>query len=265
MQSIFNIGERIREERTRLGLTQQEVADFVEITRQTQAKYEKGDRSPDALYLEKIIDLGFNSYYILTGNLFYIEPSHLEDDDEQQEDGKCSEESASYIKRDTSSKEGHSCPAFDDKVGHELWYVNDEYARIPLFDVKASAGNGFVIHHEEEMDALIFKKEWIYNELHSTPANLYLIYVEGESMEPSLRPGDVILVDHTDNVAKRDGIYVIRMGDSLLVKRLQRLPNRVLKVNSDNPDYESFEISLDVDHGTEFMIIGRVLWSGRRH
>ncbi len=141
----------------------------------------------------------------------------------------------------------------------------EAFAHIPLFDVKASAGNGSVIHEEEETDSLMFKREWIYNELHSSPANLYLIYVEGESMEPSLRPGDVILVDHTDNIAKRDGIYVIRMGESLLVKRLQRLPNHRLKVTSDNPAYEPFEISLDFDLQNELSIIGRVVWSGRRH
>ena len=42
MELIDYIGIRIREERARLGLTQQEVADFVGVTRQSQAKYEKG-------------------------------------------------------------------------------------------------------------------------------------------------------------------------------------------------------------------------------
>lgn len=182
------------------------------------------------------------------------------------------EESARYREKDHKNKVGSSDPTFNDKAGSDIKDYSagsgstmEAFAHIPLFDVKASAGNGSLIHEEEETDSLMFKREWIYNELHSSPANLYLIYVEGESMEPALRPGDVILVDHTDNIAKRDGIYVIRMGESLLVKRLQRLPNHRLKVTSDNPAYEPFEISLDFDLQNELSIIGRVVWSGRRH
>lgn len=272
MESLVYIGGRILEERKRLRLTQQDVADFVGITRQSQAKYEKGERSPDAIYLEKILGLGFNSYYVLTGNKSFPTRSHLDDDDNSSSTHKDSNESVTYEKRDRKSKVGQVDPTSNEEVGSSIKDYSagtgstmEAFVHIPLFDVKASAGNGYVIHEEEETDALIFKKEWIYNELHSSPANLYLIYVEGESMEPALRPGDVILVDHTDNVAKRDGIYVIRMGESLLVKRLQRLPSQRLKVTSDNPAYEPFEISLDFDLHNELSIIGRVVWSGRRH
>lgn len=258
---------RLREERERLGYKISEFAEKVGTTRQTQTKYEKLERKPDTDYLAKASELGVDIYYVITGSR-----SHFNNQDKNTKNKDCSENSVTYEKWDQKNQVGSSDPTSTNKVGssdldHESnsETVLNEFTPIPLFDVKASAGNGYVIHQEEKTDSLIFKKEWIYNELHSSPANLYLIYVDGDSMEPSLCPGDVILVDHTDNVAKRDGIYVIRMGDSLLVKRLQRLPNRVLKVNSDNPDYESFEISLDVDHGTEFMIIGRVVWSGRRH
>ena len=288
----INVSSRLKDERNRLNLLQQDVADLCEVTKKTIGRWEAAAPIPsDKLIL--LSNSGFDVPYILFGVR-----SKLNNQEEHGIDNGKDLKTGSYKNMDQQNQTSIEDPSSASKHGSTsviseaikqateeatdikepkikdyscgsggFLHINfdDEFARIPLFDVKASAGNGYVIHHEEETDALIFKREWIYNELHSTPANLYLIYVEGESMEPSLRPGDVILVDHTDNVAKRDGIYVIRMGDSLLVKRLQRLPNRVLKVNSDNPDYESFEISLDVDHGTEFMIIGRVVWSGRRH
>lgn len=49
------------------------------------------------------------------------------------------------------------------------------------------------------------------------PADLSLIYVEGDSMELDLHAGDIVLLDHTDTRASREGVYVIRMDGALLV------------------------------------------------
>jgi len=142
--------------------------------------------------------------------------------------------------------------------------VDDKYCYIPLYDVKAAAGNGTVIDREHIIDFLAFKQEWIRVQLGLSPQDLYLIHVEGESMEPTLRPGDMILIDHrTASSLPRDGIYVLRMDDTLLVKRLQRLPGSVVKVTSDNPAYEPFTLDLK-QSAAEVGIIGRVIWCGRR-
>src|SRR5690606_24456374 len=106
---------------------------------------------------------------------------------------------------------------------------SDEYALIPLYDVKAAAGHGAAVQAEDVVDTLVFKREWIHHTLHANPNDLYLIAVQGESMTPTLHPGDMILVDRrTESTIGADGIYVLRMGDSLLVKRVQRLPGRTL-------------------------------------
>lgn len=143
--------------------------------------------------------------------------------------------------------------------------LSDRYALIPLYNVSAAAGHGAVVEHEEVVDSLAFKREWISQTLDATPADLYLINVQGESMTPTLHPGDVILVDRRngENITT-DGIYVIRMGDSLLVKRIQRLPGQKLRISSDNPAYQPFELKIDEAASDELAIIGRVVWSGRR-
>lgn len=270
MEIIYDIGRRLKEERVRLKLTQQEVADLVGITRQSQAKYEKGESSPDLIYMDKLIDIGFNAYYIMSGQKTYHPLSHLEKEQKSNISDNLKEKSSSYIKRDKNNKAGHRSPTLENKAGLEIHDLSmgtgktlSAFTRIPLYDATASAGKGSYVLDESTNDSLIFKKEWIHNELHNSPGNLYLINIEGESMEPSLRPGDVVLVDHSDNTAKCDGIYVLRMGDALLVKRLQRLPGDIIRASSDNPAYEPFNIDLKKD-GHEISIIGRVVWSGRR-
>lgn len=162
------------------------------------------------------------------------------------------------------STAGAASYGLGDSAPNVLTALGDEYAPVPLYDVRASAGHGALVEGESVADALVFKRQWIHQELHANPADLYLIHVDGESMEPTLRPGDVILVDRRSAQAvPRDGIYVLRMDGSLLVKRLQRLPGKKVKVTSDNPAYEPFELPLD-DPGDDMAIIGRVVWSGRR-
>lgn len=139
------------------------------------------------------------------------------------------------------------------------------YAYIPLLDVRAAAGGGALVDSENQVDVLAFKKDWIRQELHVSSDNLRLIYVEGDSMEPDLRAGDIVLIDHTDISARREGIYVLRMDGALLVKMLQRLPGGIVKVISRNTAYESFTVmAAELESGNGTAIIGRVVWACRR-
>lgn len=146
--------------------------------------------------------------------------------------------------------------------------VQEGYAKIPLYDVRAAAGGGAIVEREDIVGLVLFSRVWIERELHLQPANLYLLYIEGDSMEPTLRPGDLALIDHSARHVNRDGIYVIRMGDALLVKRIQRLPGDALKVTSDNTAYEPFTLDLSAQVAGKLLdsmeIVGRVVWSGRK-
>jgi phage repressor protein C with HTH and peptisase S24 domain len=135
---------------------------------------------------------------------------------------------------------------------------------IPLHDVEASAGSGSVLDDlVEEVGQIAFQRSWLQRQFHTSSTGLVLIYVRGESMEPTLRSGDIILVDRIV-VDPREGIFVVRLDGSLLVKRLQVYPGKRIEVCSDNPAYKSFE--LDVRHPPDdFAVIGRVLGSIRNY
>ncbi|MDH5753256.1 MAG: helix-turn-helix domain-containing protein [Deltaproteobacteria bacterium] len=141
--------------------------------------------------------------------------------------------------------------------------MHDEYVLIPLFSVHGGAGDGRLVSGEEVEDLLAFKRSWIAQELRTNPENLALIHVQGESMVPTLSPGDVILLQLDEKGQGGDGIYVLRMGEALLIKRLQFLPDGEVNVTSDNASYQPFRVSLHAQ-GDEFGIVGRVVWGGRR-
>lgn len=63
----MKIGERLKEERTRLGLNQTDFAAVAKVSKTTQFNYEKGERSPDADYLVAVAEAGVDVLYLLTG------------------------------------------------------------------------------------------------------------------------------------------------------------------------------------------------------
>ncbi|WP_434771130.1 helix-turn-helix domain-containing protein [Pseudomonas entomophila] len=63
----MTIGDRLREERTRLGLNQTDFAAIPGVTKNSQLNYEKGERSPDATYLAAVAERGVDILYVVTG------------------------------------------------------------------------------------------------------------------------------------------------------------------------------------------------------
>jgi hypothetical protein len=140
-------------------------------------------------------------------------------------------------------------------------FAPDPMKRVPRLALGASAGPGAVAHDEPQLGQFGFDAKWL-RDLTANPESLTGISVAGDSMEPTLTDGDEILVDRSDAVNRvRDGIYVLRVDDVLIVKRLAINPvDRNFTIRSDNPTYPDWE---GVDPAS-VTIIGRVLWTGRK-
>ena len=140
--------------------------------------------------------------------------------------------------------------------------ASDGLVSVKRHPVRASAGPGAIVTGERGKAYFGFDERWL-KALTATPSErLSIVRVEGDSMAPTLGHGDDILVDLADGVQRlRDGIYVLRVDDALLVKRLALHPmRRKVTVQSDNPAYPDWpDCAID-----EVNCIGRVIWSGRR-
>ncbi|MEI7367044.1 XRE family transcriptional regulator [Pectobacterium sp. 1950-15] len=76
----LNIGERLREERERLSLSQLALGEIGGVKKLAQLKYEKGERSPDADYLNGIAKIGVDIQYVVLGK----RSAEVLSDDEQE-------------------------------------------------------------------------------------------------------------------------------------------------------------------------------------
>lgn len=132
---------------------------------------------------------------------------------------------------------------------------------IPRLPVGASAGAGALPDNEAPLAEIAFDEGWL-RKLGAGSEAVTMIKVEGDSMVPTLGDGDDILVAMAERstTRSRDGIYVLRMDDTLIVKRIAFRPDGRLSVTSDNALYPSYpDVAPD-----EVAIVGRVIWAGRR-
>jgi len=128
--------------------------------------------------------------------------------------------------------------------------------------VSVSAGPGAIVSEERGRPYFGFDERWLKALTTTPPAKLSIVRVEGDSMAPTLSAGDDILVDLGDAANRvRDGIYVLRVDDAVVVKRIALHPmGGKVTVQSDNPAYPDWpDFNFD-----KINCIGRVIWAGRK-
>ena len=137
--------------------------------------------------------------------------------------------------------------------------------RIEELDVRASAGSGSSSGLTDESSRTVaawqIPNEIIRSYTTAPAAELRIITVLGDSMEPTLLPGQRVLVDTADRRPSPPGVFVVWDGLGLVVKRVQLLPHTDpprVKITSDNQNYEAYERTLD-----EAYIQGRVIGQWR--
>lgn len=138
---------------------------------------------------------------------------------------------------------------------------------IPRLNVAGSMGNGLTRpeDYEDVIDRMRVSTGWLRRNVNATaPANLAVITGYGDSMEGTFSDGDLLLVDRGITEIKIDAVYVLSLKGELYIKRLQRRPDGVLLMLSDNEKYKPYEIK----NGEleQFEVLGRVLlaWNAKR-
>lgn len=139
----------------------------------------------------------------------------------------------------------------------------EDYALIPQFNAKADCGSGYLNEHVELSEGLAFKRDWL-KRINVKPESLYVIYANGDSMEPYIFEGDVVLFDTSQTEPKDKQVYVIRRPDGgNSIKRLTQQLSGAWVIRSDNPDKAANPDEVASEDSIHHMpILGRVIWRG---
>ncbi|MCA3470614.1 MAG: helix-turn-helix transcriptional regulator [Rhodobacter sp.] len=141
-----------------------------------------------------------------------------------------------------------------------------QYIPIPTYDALLAAGNGHLNDTDAVTGHLAFRKDWLA-EMGVSPASVVIATASGDSMEPTIHNGDMLLIDldRTSVPARAreagdtrpSGIYAVLDDGAARVKRVELAAPGTFALLSDNPAFPAeFRPSDSVS------IIGRVVWWG---
>jgi phage repressor protein C with HTH and peptisase S24 domain len=115
---------------------------------------------------------------------------------------------------------------------------------------------------------IALRHDWVRSALGVEPEQLLVETALGESMQPGIQHGDLLIVDTSEDRFRSFGVYVVEIGGERLVKRVQPKLDGSVTLISDNAAYETEHIPSA--QAAEIRVLGRVIWTcgplrGTRH
>lgn len=135
--------------------------------------------------------------------------------------------------------------------------VNPDYYE-PIDDfrgVRVSAGLGLENEEQYESTYVMVESSW-FQRTGNKSKYCAMFTVKGESMEPTLKDGEEIIVDRSKRELLEGKIFVLNHLGSMLVKKVQFTYNGV-ELISDNPAYRP--LKLNFEEANNLIVIGQVV------
>lgn len=134
------------------------------------------------------------------------------------------------------------------------------FVLIPEYDIGYSMGGGAVVTDQQPKGLVPFQREWLRGLFAGAVEDLLVARGEGDSMEPTLKDGDIVLIDTSQReVRQQDRIWAVAFGDLGAIKRIRKVPGNSFLIMSDNPAVQPQPATEE-----DIYLIGRVVWVGRR-
>lgn len=152
-----------------------------------------------------------------------------------------------------------------DKIGAKIVFPADSYDNemnnfhhVPKALARPSDGGGNLQTDDTLENTYAFSLDWLSKK--GKPECMKLMAVTGESMAPRIEDGDHILVDESQKDLYEGRIYVVRIDQEIVVKRIAKEPGKILLM-SDNQEAEPKKIEINLkDQSLSWEPIGRVLY-----
>ena len=138
--------------------------------------------------------------------------------------------------------------------------TDTDFIKLPRYNARLAAGDGAFNERAELLDHIPFTKQFLSRKLGlMTARDLAILEVQGDSMEPTIGDGDLVIVDQSQRTIA-DGIMAFILDDTAYIKRMRRFFDGI-EIISDNKELYP-PIQLGRDRFEELHIIGRVRWCG---
>ncbi len=135
---------------------------------------------------------------------------------------------------------------------------------IPLLKARPRGGTGGLEVEPDIKNMYAFHRSFIERK-GGTGDSMKLFHVMGDSMEPTLKSGDMVMINQSQREVVNGNIYLLRFEGDLMIKRLIKKPGGVFTIKSDN---EVIHPPIDIsptDESLDIEIFGRMVWSCREY
>ncbi|MDD6088225.1 MAG: S24 family peptidase [Desulfovibrionaceae bacterium] len=130
--------------------------------------------------------------------------------------------------------------------------------RIPLVSSRMILRDGLTEAKQEILDYICFRESWLRKR--GDPNGMVLMYMSGDSMEPSIFHNDLILIDKNRTEIEPHTVYAVSVDNGIYIKELENSPGHILVLRSYNPRYAPMEIDLNGPLAESVKVIGKILW-----
>ena len=132
---------------------------------------------------------------------------------------------------------------------------DQELIYVPKAQARLCAGGGSFEVGALPVSEHPFPRQWLAKM--GSPSAMVFMDVVGDSMEPGIRDGDMVLVDQSNTQISPQSILAVGVDDAIYLKRVEKRNGGIL-LHSDNNDYSDLE--LYGDELNSFRVIGKVVW-----
>ena len=150
---------------------------------------------------------------------------------------------------------GEGSPARSDSFADPHQSIRS-LTRLPIYLTQTRASSGELQEDPRSIAGLGFCRFWL-GQHGMEPGEVKGIYMSGDSMAPTILPGDTLLLNIAQRQVVDGNIYAFRQDEAVLIKRVQLEPGNRLRLISDNSRYTDTHFdAADLD------CIGRIVWRG---
>lgn len=135
------------------------------------------------------------------------------------------------------------------------------YLQVPFYDTRLVSVGNDLFDAEPATQSIMVPASWPAESVGTSSSSLAFVRMGGDSMKPTLRDGDLLLIDRNDQVVS-NSVYVFFWSGVIFIQRLQQTLNGV--VFFQEGDLEPSKMPDFVEFEGRNGIVGRVLWSGRK-
>lgn len=247
------IGSKIKKIRTDLRFSQEEMAEKLEVSKNTLSNYERGKRKPDSVFIQKLVSqFNVNTSWLFKGigSIFIDSPfpdsGEIDLDRFEEFLNLVTDKAIEYKKIQTSIpniSDISSIPEID----------------LESYDFKSKITEEDILSHKCFENAFLKYYE-----------NPILITIKTDSMSPQVLPGDLILVDRNEKHLKSNkfkGYYLVNnynesKENPISVRKVVKSDGEIILIPL-NPKYEDFRYTFKNEASIKKIIMGKCVWIGR--